>query len=67
MRVHSCPRCDLRFGDEPELTDHLDKDHGVERSTLDHRYRLTHGAHPHRRAPDPTHVVSVNPRDDRTR
>lgn len=28
--VHQCPRCQCRFLDEPELEDHLSRDHGVE-------------------------------------
>ncbi len=28
--VHTCPRCDLRFENERELEDHLERDHGVE-------------------------------------
>lgn len=29
-RVRQCPRCELRFGDEWELEDHLSADHGVD-------------------------------------
>jgi hypothetical protein len=27
--VHTCPRCELRFTTDAELTDHLDTDHAV--------------------------------------
>jgi hypothetical protein len=27
MAVHQCPECELRFGDDAELRDHLDRDH----------------------------------------
>jgi len=27
VRVHQCPDCELRFGNEAELREHLDTDH----------------------------------------
>ena len=33
--VHTCPRCELRFEAEPELSDHMRTDHGVELSRPD--------------------------------
>lgn len=30
MRIQQCPRCELRFRDEPELRDHLIVDHALE-------------------------------------
>lgn len=31
MHVHQCPRCECRFSDEPELKEHLRRDHDVDR------------------------------------
>ena len=40
--VHHCPRCELRFPSEAELTEHLDLDHGVPRQGWE-RYRYPAG------------------------
>jgi hypothetical protein len=42
-RVRQCPRCELRFGDEWELEDHLSADHGVDWVT---HIPLAHFEHP---------------------
>lgn len=54
MRVHQCPKCDLRFRDEHEVKQHLIDDHHVDPEELD-RHGVSHQAdvHPHRRAPQP--------------
>lgn len=40
--VHHCPRCELRFPSEAELTEHLDLDHGAPRQEWE-RYRYPTG------------------------
>lgn len=49
--AHQCPRCELRFRDEPEVRDHLVRDHGVDPEQLEHHYKLPPGMHPHRQVP----------------
>ncbi len=54
MRVHQCPKCELRFFDEYEVKQHLVDDHGVEPEALDrHLSGDMHGVHPRRDAPTP--------------
>ncbi|MGH3665826.1 MAG: hypothetical protein ACRDU8_07030 [Egibacteraceae bacterium] len=64
MAVHQCPRCELRFRGQAEVRAHLVDDHKVDPEALEQHFRLTGGAHPHRRPPDPTHVVHADPRRD---
>ena len=37
MRVHQCPKCELRFPDENEVKQHLIDDHHVDPEQLDRR------------------------------
>ena len=54
MRVHQCPRCELRFSDEHEVKQHLVDDHGVDPENLDrHMSGPPAGIHPHRDSPSP--------------
>jgi hypothetical protein len=54
MRVHQCPKCELRFPDENEVKQHLIDDHHVEPEELD-RIGSGHrpGVHTHRDTPQP--------------
>lgn len=55
MRVHQCPRCELKFSDEHEVKQHLVDDHGVDPENLDRHFSgPTGGVHPHRDTPSPT-------------
>ncbi len=54
MAVHQCPRCELRFRDEPEVRAHLVDDHKVDPEQLEHHYRPGRTVRPHRDVPDPT-------------
>ena len=47
--VHTCPRCELRFEREIELTDHLVVDHGFDPDAL-----RPHPVPPPDDRPDPT-------------
>ncbi len=51
--AHQCPRCELRFRDEPEVRDHLVRDHGVDPEALEHQFSVRGQIHPHRDPPRP--------------
>jgi hypothetical protein len=52
MRVHQCPKCELRYRDEHEVKQHLVDDHGVDPEDLEqHPSGGLPGVHPHRDAP----------------
>lgn len=51
--VHHCPRCELRFASEPELTEHLALDHDAPRQEWE-RYR-----YPQRRRHPPLYAEDV--------
>jgi hypothetical protein len=56
MRVHQCPRCELRFPDENEVKQHLVDDHRVEPESLERHLSGGHpDVRPHRDAPRPSH------------
>jgi hypothetical protein len=60
MRVHQCPRCELRFSDEHEVKQHLVDDHGVDPEILDrHASGPPAGIHPHRDTPSPSRSDST--------
>ena len=47
MRVHQCPRCELRFRDETEAKDHLINDHKVDPERLEKKARGWNPTAPH--------------------
>lgn len=52
MRVHQCPKCELRYADENEVKQHLIDDHRVAGEELEHHMSgVRPGIHPHRDAP----------------
>ncbi len=51
MRVHQCPRCELRFADEAEVKSHLVADHGMSGEQLQ---EPLHGVNRRHEPPDPT-------------
>jgi hypothetical protein len=53
MRVHQCPKCELRFSDEHEVKQHLIDDHGVDPEEFDRFGAHRPDVHPHRDAPHP--------------
>ncbi len=54
MRIHQCPKCELRYPNESEVKDHMVRDHGVQPESLEHHFSgMAGGVHPHRHAPDP--------------
>lgn len=53
MRVHQCPKCELRFSDENEVKQHLVDDHGVAPEELDRTGAHRPDVHPHRQTPRP--------------
>ena len=53
MRVHQCPKCELRFADENEVKQHLIDDHGVPPEELDRSGSHRPDVHPHRQVPRP--------------
>ncbi|HVM21103.1 MAG TPA: hypothetical protein VM307_14180 [Egibacteraceae bacterium] len=56
MRVHQCPRCELRYADEHEVKQHLVDDHHVDPETLErHLSGQRPDVHPHRDVPRPSH------------
>lgn len=56
MRVHQCPRCDLRFRGEAEIKDHMVNDHDVDPESLErHVAGWTHEVEERRDAPDLLH------------
>lgn len=59
--VHHCPRCELRFATNAELTEHLDLDHHAPREAWE-RYRYPHG----RQLP-PLYAEDVEPPADAPR
>lgn len=63
MRVHHCPRCELRFRDEAEAKDHLVNDHGVDPERLERRAPGWNPDAPHREEPD---LVNPTRRNDRS-
>ena len=59
MRVHQCPRCELRFRQESEVASHLIDDHGVEPEAVErHLSGIRAGVHVHRDVPNPAHEPS---------
>lgn len=59
MRVHQCPKCELRYPDESEVRDHLVRDHGVQPEKLEHHFSgMTGGVHPRHHVPNPAHTES---------
>jgi hypothetical protein len=55
MRVHQCPKCELRFPDENEIKQHLIDDHHVDPETLDPRGGWSRtDIRPHRDTPSPS-------------
>ena len=61
--VHTCPRCELRFRSEGELTSHLEIDHGVAPGAYDRmRYPTAHQAplYPHRAEGGRRYLVVAN-------
>lgn len=56
MRIHQCPRCELRYVDEYEVKQHLVDDHKVDPETLE-RHLSGHvvEVHPHRNPPRASH------------
>ena len=56
MRVHQCPRCELRFREKSEVAAHLIDEHGVDPDAIEqHLSGRREGIHVHRRAPNPAH------------
>lgn len=56
MRVHQCPRCELKFFDEATVKDHLIADHNVEPDQLEQHLPGWSQEHRERRdAPDLLH------------
>ncbi|CAN5137687.1 hypothetical protein BH20ACT9_BH20ACT9_06450 [soil metagenome] len=55
MRVHQCPKCELRFPHEAELKGHLRTDHGLTGEQVAEPLR---GVHSTPRPPDPTEGTS---------
>jgi hypothetical protein len=52
MRVHQCPKCELRYRDDHEVKQHLVDDHGVDPEELEHHLSgERHGTRPHRDVP----------------
>jgi hypothetical protein len=52
MRIHNCPKCELRFADHNEVREHLIDDHGVPPDLLDEPFHAPHDGG--RRPPDPS-------------
>jgi hypothetical protein len=53
MRIHQCPRCELRFRDEADTKDHLVSDHQVDPESLErHLAGWTQETASRRDAPD---------------
>ena len=53
MRIHQCPRCELRFRDENEVRAHLTDDHGLEPQAFEpHFTGKPQGVHSRRHTPD---------------
>lgn len=52
MRVHQCPKCELRYRDDHEVKQHLVDDHGVDPENLEQQLSGDRrGTRPHRDAP----------------
>ncbi|HWB70610.1 MAG TPA: hypothetical protein VG452_00190 [Egibacteraceae bacterium] len=49
MRIHQCPRCELRFRDEPQLSDHLVLDHSLDPEVAEQLAELLDFRHPRTR------------------
>jgi hypothetical protein len=60
MRVHQCPKCDLRFPDENEVKQHLIDDHHMPPEELDRSGIHHEGVHTHRDTPRPRPGNSSN-------
>ena len=58
MRVHQCPKCELRFLDEAEVKSHLIVDHGLSGEQLE---EPLHGVHRRHEPPDPTRGARGGP------